>query len=518
MMPHRKDALTPELSGSLPGRTSAPDTRAPRRAGTVAFVATLALTGALAVTVDTTTRYADRSPSEPVVTSAYAVPTTDVEGSIVLVDPAVTHSGAGSAISSATSSLMPATSARLAPGLAATVASLTRQLQAAKTASAKAAAAHRSTQRTARTLATSARTAATRARTAAQRAKARALAAQAAKAARAARSSAATARTAADLVTALTTSLSWMTQGGPAATAPTPTIATLTKQLNAAKIAAAKADAAYAKAQATAKALAKAATMAATQARTSAQRARARVLIARAAAAAKQAAAAKVSAKASATAVDALKKTIDTINRAADPKPVTPTDPSPVAPVKPAEPTAPVNPVSPVNPAPVTPDPAPVVPPVTSSDCESLAQTFRPITVTSNWRVSCVDSFPGISVGAGYTVLGLTRYDTGQGIADVMVLRTLTGAQLTATFAHELSHAYSITSMNSTQRAAFVTRIRTASLTTATEFFPQNDDDYDGMPAEIWARTQARCVGYGAPKKPFTEATCPDVDAAIAIR
>ena len=49
MMPHRKDALTPELSGSLPGRTSAPDTRAPRRAGTVAFVATLALTGALAV-------------------------------------------------------------------------------------------------------------------------------------------------------------------------------------------------------------------------------------------------------------------------------------------------------------------------------------------------------------------------------------------------------------------------------------------------------------------------------------
>ena len=75
MMPHRKDALTPELSGSLPGRTSAPDTRAPRRAGTVAFVATLALTGALAVTVDTTTRYADRSPSEPVVTSAYAVPT-----------------------------------------------------------------------------------------------------------------------------------------------------------------------------------------------------------------------------------------------------------------------------------------------------------------------------------------------------------------------------------------------------------------------------------------------------------
>jgi hypothetical protein len=138
--------------------------------------------------------------------------------------------------------------------------------------------------------------------------------------------------------------------------------------------------------------------------------------------------------------------------------------------------------------------------------------------VTSNWRVSCVGSFPGISVGAGYTVLGLTRYDTGQGIADVMVLRTLTGAQLTATFAHELSHAYSITSMNSTQRAAFVTRIRTARLTTATEFFPQNDDDYDGMPAEIWARTQARCVGYGAPKKTFTEATCPDVDAAIAIR
>ena len=154
---------------------------------------------------------------------------------------------------------------------------------------------------------------------------------------------------------------------------------------------------------------------------------------------------------------------------------------------------------------------------MTTAGCDTLAATFRPVQVSWHWQVSCVDAFPGITVEPGFMVLGLTRYDGTQNLAQVMVLRSLTGRQLTATLAHELAHAYSITSMNSTQRAFFVNRLRAARLTTATDFFQQSVS-YDRMPAEIWARTQATCLGYPAPDSGFTEASCADVVATQAAR
>lgn len=272
-----------------------------------------------------------------------------------------------------------------------------------------------------------------------------------------------------------------------------PAVAKLTKQLAAAKLAAAKATAAKVKAQRTAAVLAKAAKVASAKARTARQRAYARQLAKKAAVAARVATTANARAKAAASLVNTLKKSIDKINRVANTTTPTTNAPKPATPVTP-----------PAN-APVTT--------VQTTGCDNLAATFRPVPVTSQWEVSCVNSFPGVSTEPGYTVLGLTRFDSGAGVAKVMVLRSQSAAQLPATFAHELAHAYSITSMNSSQRAVFVSRIRAASLTSANDFFSQSVS-YDAMPAEIWARTQASCVGYPAPKSPFTEANCSDVEAA----
>ncbi len=287
--------------------------------------------------------------------------------------------------------------------------------------------------------------------------------------------------------------------------APTsPTLAKLDRQLAAAKVSAAKAGAAQVRAQRAAAALARSAQRASATARTARQRAHAAKLARQAAAAAKAARMADAKARSARSLVSALKKTIDTINRVNRRKP---------APTTPATPPTPTRPTAPTKPPTPTRPPAPV----TTAGCDTLAATFRPVQVSWHWQVSCVDAFPGITVEAGFMVLGLTRYDGTQNLAQVMVLRSLTGRQLTATLAHELAHAYSITSMTSTQRAFFVNRLRAARLTTATDFFQQSVS-YDRMPAEIWARTQATCLGYPAPDSGFTEASCADVVATQAAR
>lgn len=282
-----------------------------------------------------------------------------------------------------------------------------------------------------------------------------------------------------------------------------PTLAKLTKQLAAAKVAAAKAARANVKAQRAAATLARTAKKASATARTARQRAYARQVAKKAAVAARVATVANAKSKAAANLVKSLKKAIDRLNRASAPTPTTNT------------PVPTTNTPTPTDTSTPAPAPTPTTAPVSGASCDSLAPSFRPIQVTSDWQVSCVDSFPGVTIEAGYTVLGLTRYDTGQGLAQVMILRSQSANQLTATFAHELAHAYSITSMTYAQRSLFVNRIRTAGLTTATDFFSQSVS-YDTMPAEIWARTQASCVGYPAPYSSFTEATCPDVRAATA--
>lgn len=308
------------------------------------------------------------------------------------------------------------------------------------------------------------------------------------------------------------------TAGAAGRSAVSPTLAKLTRQLAAAKAAAAKAARANAKAQRTAATLARNAHRASATARTARQRAYARQLTKKAAVAARVARVASAQSRAADSLVRTLKKAIDRLNRAGSP---TTTKPAPVprtpAPnPKPPAPTPKPPAPTPTTPTPTdTPTPTRTTAPIGGTSCDSLVATFRPITVTSEWRVSCVDSFPGVSVQPGYVVLGLTRYDTGQGLAQVMILRSQAANQLTATFAHELAHAFSITSMTYAQRSVFLGRIRTAGLTNATDFFSQVVS-YDTMPAEIWARTQASCAGYPAPYSSFVEATCTDVQASMA--
>lgn len=274
-------------------------------------------------------------------------------------------------------------------------------------------------------------------------------------------------------------------------------IAQLTAKLAAAKRYAAQTSAAYAKAQRNATVAARAARVAAKSAKNSRQRARARTLARRAAASAKTARHARLKARAASRQVAALTASLNKVKRA-----VTPVKPAPKPVPRPAPKPAP-------KPAPVT------NPPVSNVTCDGLARTFRPVPVSSQWKVSCVNSFPGYPVAAGYRVLGLTRFDSTQGIAEVLVLRGLDAAQLRATFAHELAHAYSITTLRESQRTFFVNRIRRAGLTTTSDFF-STSVDYDASPAEIWARTQATCVGYPAIPKLFTEAGCADINATKA--
>ncbi len=206
----------------------------------------------------------------------------------------------------------------------------------------------------------------------------------------------------------------------------TPTSATLAKldrQLAAAKVSAAKAGAAQVRAQRAAAALARSAQRASVTARTARQRAHAGKLARQAAAAAKAARMADAKARSARSLVSALKKTIDTINRVNRRKPAPTTPTTPATPPTPTRPTAPTKPPTPTRP------PAPV----TTAGCDTLAATFRPVQVSWHWQVSCVDAFPGITVEAGFMVLGLTRYDGTQNLAQVMVLRSLTGRQLTAT-------------------------------------------------------------------------------------
>ncbi len=296
-------------------------------------------------------------------------------------------------------------------------------------------------------------------------------------------------------------------------TASAATIAKLTKQLAVAKKNAAAARTAYVKAQRAAATLDRNAKKATTSARTARQRAAARQLTRRAATAAKVARTARVKSNAAAALVTNLTNALNKLTKPVKPvKPVTKPAPKPVNPAP-----------KPVNPAPTpapTPAPVPSSPPnrtisLSGTTCESMIAGPRPIAVTSEWKLSCVNSFPGVVVEPGYQVLGLTRYDSSRGIADVMVLRNQGLEQMRATLVHELAHAYSITTMRESQRAFFVNRLRAAGKTTATSFFSQSVS-YNAMPAEIWARTQATCVGYPAPNSPFTEVTCADVNAALA--
>ena len=72
---------------------------------------------------------------------------------------------------------------------------------------------------------------------------------------------------------------------------------------------------------------------------------------------------------------------------------------------------------------------------------------------------------------------------------------------LKAVIAHELSHAWSYSQLSSATRQDF------ARFTGVSAW---DGGDYNSMPAEVWARTQATCVGYpdGYGRK---QVTCSDI-------
>ncbi|GMA38631.1 hypothetical protein [Mobilicoccus caccae] len=106
-----------------------------------------------------------------------------------------------------------------------------------------------------------------------------------------------------------------------------------------------------------------------------------------------------------------------------------------------------------------------------------------------------MDSRYTISCAAGFDesqTLGLTTtwvgYDSGEFVKGTVEIRSdLTGNLLRAVIAHELGHAWSYAYMSSGQRQQFASYLGMRSW---------SGGDYNTMPAEVWARTQATCAGW----------------------
>ncbi len=93
--------------------------------------------------------------------------------------------------------------------------------------------------------------------------------------------------------------------------------------------------------------------------------------------------------------------------------------------------------------------------------------------------------------------------DSGEFVRGSVTIRSdLTGDVLKAVIAHELSHAWSYSELSADTRERFARYTGVSSWGGGT---------YNTMPAEVWARTQATCVGYpdGFARK---QVTCADIE------
>lgn len=181
----------------------------------------------------------------------------------------------------------------------------------------------------------------------------------------------------------------------------------------------------------------------------------------------------------------------------------TPTPPAPTPTPTPTTPPAPTpvpGPSSPPDPASApSPGPAPVTPQTLT--CETAIASFRPIPRDSRYSISCAPD-----LGSADT-LGVTEtevwMDSGEFVRGSVTIRSdLTGDVLKAVIAHELSHAWSYSELSADTRERFARYTGVSSWGGGT---------YNTMPAEVWARTQATCVGYpdGFARK---QVTCADIE------
>lgn len=152
---------------------------------------------------------------------------------------------------------------------------------------------------------------------------------------------------------------------------------------------------------------------------------------------------------------------------------------------------------APTTPPPPAPSPAPVPPPAPTANytprtsspgetCAEAVRSFQPIPLHAVYTISCVSGFAS-SDTLGQTTTWLDR-DTGVAVRGTVAIRSdLTGNLLHAVIAHELAHTWSYAFMTAAQRQHFAHHVGVSSF---------NGGDYNTMPAEVWARTQATCVGW----------------------
>jgi len=127
-----------------------------------------------------------------------------------------------------------------------------------------------------------------------------------------------------------------------------------------------------------------------------------------------------------------------------------------------------------------------MIQPQRSNDiCDRMLPTFRPIALPEGWRLQCVNKITSRNVitPPGENVIGLTSPET----KIIQIARGLDEKSFKNTATHELAHAYSLGFLSATQRSYFADRLG------KTDFFTGT---YYEMPAEVWAASQAACVGY----------------------
>ncbi len=146
------------------------------------------------------------------------------------------------------------------------------------------------------------------------------------------------------------------------------------------------------------------------------------------------------------------------------------------------------------TPAPTpVPVPAPVptanyTPPTSSTGktCAEAVRSFQPIPMHTQYTIKCVSGFDSRDT-LGQTETWTER-GTNEFIRGTVAIRSdLKGNLLHAVIAHELGHAWSYAYMSPAQRQGFAQYLGMASF---------GSGDYNTMPAEVWARTQATCVGW----------------------
>lgn len=171
------------------------------------------------------------------------------------------------------------------------------------------------------------------------------------------------------------------------------------------------------------------------------------------------------------------------------PAPVAAPTPTPTASPSPTATPSPTPPYTPPPTYPPTPTYTPEAPRVTpvAETCEQVVASFKPIPMDSRYTISCAPGF-----GSNQTLGVTTTYigaDSGDLIKGTVKIRSdLTGNVLRAVIAHELAHAWSYAHLSSATRDAFAKYTGVPSWDSTV--------GYDASPPEVWARTQATCVGW----------------------